>query len=145
MRQGPKVVLLLVTPSPSSCKLVLPNRMAPADKSVYRMGAFAAGRKSRSAAVPEVVGRSAELMLSFSGMGRPCSAPSLAPVARARSAPRAASSTASGCIEMNAFRTAEAEQRASNAVAYPSAVISPRRIAPAAVTAPSELRSVIAR
>ena len=45
LRQAPKAVLLLVTPSPSSCIFVLPSRMAPSDIEPLQDGGVRRGAK----------------------------------------------------------------------------------------------------
>src|ERR1700676_2477545 len=56
-RTGPKVALLLVHPYESSCRLVLPIRMAPWANRGFNTAASSFALKSRNARVPFDVGR----------------------------------------------------------------------------------------
>src|SRR5437773_9112150 len=76
---GPNVALLLVHPSDSSCRLVLPMTMAPCARRRTSTPASAFGRKSRSAEVPFDVGNDDVLTLSLTGTGRPWRRPRRAP------------------------------------------------------------------
>lgn len=89
---APKAPLLLVMPYASSCILVLPSRMAPAENNFAATGASELGRRSRSAGVPALVGALAVSMLSFMRIGSPWSGPRRF-VVRSLSAARAVSKT----------------------------------------------------
>ncbi len=106
--------LVLVMPKASSCRLVLPSTMAPASISFCRLGAFAAGRTLRKAAVPPVVGSSRVLMLSLTTIGSPASGGSAAPLRRAASTARAAASALASFNTISAFKSDNALARASS-------------------------------
>jgi hypothetical protein len=79
---------VLVHPYESSCRLVLPIRIAPWANNGFNTAALSFGMKLRSARVPLVVGKALVSTLSLTGIGKPCRRPSAAPEARALSAAR---------------------------------------------------------
>jgi hypothetical protein len=113
LRTGPKTGLLLVIPSASSCRLVLPTTAAPAARRHPTACWSRPGRDARSAGVPPLVGRSEVSRLSFTARGTPASGPlpPAAPSARVVNALRSAVARARSRLSATTSRADEPAMR----------------------------------
>ena len=98
----PKRVTSALPPYASSCRFVLPSKIAPAAFSRRTTSASSVGTRSRNTSLAAVVRTPAVSMLSFTAIGMPWSGPRGRPACSSFSMARASSSASSSRTVMNA-------------------------------------------